>query len=60
MDSQSRNRRDPSRHRRLWPQVASLGCPVVATPISGYPVKWLSAERKSEEAIFVAMRAWTT
>lgn len=35
----------------IWPQVASLRCPVAAKPISGGPVKWWSAERKSEEGV---------
>src|SRR6266542_3174345 len=53
--SPSLNRRDPSRPRPLWPQVAVLGCPGAAKPITGGPGKWWSAERKSEEAIAVAM-----
>src|SRR5207247_9353104 len=53
--SPSLNRRDPSRPRRLWPQVAGLGCPGAAEPITGGPGKWWSAERKSEEAVAVAM-----
>jgi hypothetical protein len=58
--SPSLNRRDPSRPRRFWPQVAGLGCPGAAKPITGGPGKWWSAERKSEEAIAVAMIGGTT
>lgn len=41
----------------LWPQAASLRCPVTAKPISGRTVKWWSVERKSEEGVVAVIGA---
>ncbi len=59
LHSPSRNRRDPSRHRRKRLGCATPWCPVAAKPISSEPVKWWRAERKSEQGV-VAMNDGTT
>jgi redox-sensitive bicupin YhaK (pirin superfamily) len=43
-----------------WQEVSHVMLADGAAPISGDPVKWWNAERKSEEAILVAVKAWTT